>query len=48
LYIEKFAKDYLMIHLKEYVAPTEEDMLGLFQSEMAIIEKMKYNNDGKP
>lgn len=44
----EFSTHFLISHLKEYVAPTEEDMLRLFQSEMAIIEKMKYNNDGKP
>lgn len=46
--VYEFATHFLISHLEEYVAPTEDDMLKLYQSEMAIIEKMKYNNDGKP
>lgn len=46
--VYEFATHFLISHLEEYVAPTEDDMLKLYQSELAIIEKMKYNNDGKP
>lgn len=42
----EFSTYFLISHLKEYVAPTEEDMLRLFQQELHALEAMKYNNNG--
>lgn len=44
IYSETYATQYLIKNLKEYVAPTIEDLLKLHQEEINIFDQMRYND----